>query len=279
MSRLPSLASHLNFSWPPSFLQPTLPGDALSTIPLGAQLPSHSHLQKAIAFVCLSMVCKGANKNTLESVGISWNIREGPWSRGSTRYVQNSMLQCIRFQWFRSSAHTAVTLSPPGLLSPTLTLHTHFFLHFSASLPSSHYSTHHDVTSQQHGPDSAMPQPMQYLEPIRTHWPSLSQHSLLSHKQPTHHTHLQLSPFHHHNWYPHCWPFKSKVSSTWNHLTRPPRTIPTLHSSLSAWSSSSHLSPALPHVLLLKISPILGNERPGLVLKVLFCPPSILHLM
>ena len=98
-------------------------------------------------------------------------------------------------------------------------------------------------------------------------------------KQPTRHTHLQLSPFHHHNWHPHCRPFKSEVSSTQNYLPIPPRTIPASCSNLSAWFSSSRLTPVLPHLPLSKILSILGNEKPGLVLKVVFCPPSILHLM
>ena len=184
----------------------------------------------------------------------------------------------IYFQWFRLSACTIVTLSPPGLPSPTLStlIVSCAFLHLSHQQSPATIQLHHDIASQQHCP--TLPylnqHPTRYLEPIQTHQPSLSQHRSLYHKQPTHHTHLQPSPLHQHNWHMHCWPFNSKVSSTRNYLIIPPCTIPASHSNFSA-QSSSHLTSVLPHIWLSKISSTLGNERPGLVLKVPFCPPSI----
>ena len=140
---------------------------------------------------------------------------------------------------------------------------------------------HHNVASQQHGPDSAMPQPTPnaifgaHLSPltqsVRTQ-PALS--------EATHSPHPSRAvPIPSSQLAPACRPFKSEASSARSYLTRPPRTISALRSSLSTRSSSSRLTPVLPHVPLSKISSILGNERPGLVLKVVFCPPSILHLM
>ena len=142
---------------------------------------------------------------------------------------------------------------------------------------------HHDVASQQHGRDSAMPQPTPNAI-FRAHLSPLTQsvrtQPALSEAEATHLPHPSCAiPIQSSQLAPACWPFKSEASSTRSYLTRPPRTIPALHSSLSTRSSSSHLTPVLPHVSPSRISSILGNERPGLVLKVLFCPPSILHLM
>ena len=253
-------------------------------MPLGAQLPSCSCIQEAIAFVHSSMICESANKNVLESVGISWNIREGPWSGGSTRYVWKfnaaihplilytfNDLDCLWLLYHQSYCH------PHSLFTLMV---SHMFLCLTLTVT---IQLHHDITSQQYCPSSAMPQPTPdaifgaHLNPLT----SLSQHSLLSHKQPTHHTHLQLSPFHHHNWHPHCQPFKSEVSSTWNYLTIPPHTIPTSCSNLSTWSYSSCLPPdscTLPHTTLEDLVN-LRKWKARFSFESSFLYPSILHLM
>ena len=140
---------------------------------------------------------------------------------------------------------------------------------------------HHDIASQQHGPDSAMPQPTPnaifgaHLSPLTQ---SVQTQPALS--EATHSPHPSRAiPIPSSQLAPACQPFKSEASSARSYLTRPPHTISALRSGLSTQSSSSRLTPVLPHVSLLRISSILGNERPGLVLKVLFFPPSILHLM
>ena len=255
-------------------------------MPLGAWLLSHSCLQEAIAFKCSSMMCERANKNALESVGISWNMGESQWSGRSTRYVWkfNATMHSLISYTFNDLDclhahhllyHHQSYCHPHSLSTPII---SHAFLHLSHQVT---IQLHHDIASQQHGPDSAMPQPTPnaifgaHLNPLTQSvptQPALSQATHLPHPSPAIPiASSQLAP---------VLPTLQKWSK--QHPKLPHQTI-TRHPCLALkplcsvllFPPDSCTSPCIALEDLIN----LGKWKARLVLKVLFCPPSILHLM